>query len=325
MTREFCTLFFSNYLVKAVAMHRSLLRHYGDRFRLTAFCFDEESYELLGRMDMPQLDLVRLEELEAFDAELLAVKSDRTDAEYCWTSTPALSLYMFAKRPQIDMITYLDADLMFFRDAETLFEEMGDDSIAITPHRFSPEYMHQIEHGVYCVQWVTFRRDERGLEALQWWHDRCIEWCYYRLEDGKLGDQKYLDDWPERFAGVCSIDNKGGGLAPWNIAQYRLEKRGDSVLVDEDELVFFHYHRVKVGNNGRHDWRPPGYEITPRQRRIVYDPYVRELDAALAQIRAAEPGFDAGLEEIPSPLLTRATEFRHAVGRAAGRLIGAGR
>ncbi|MEA2459442.1 MAG: hypothetical protein QOC95_2414, partial [Thermoleophilaceae bacterium] len=27
---EFCTLFDSNYLVKAVAMHRSLLRHGGD-------------------------------------------------------------------------------------------------------------------------------------------------------------------------------------------------------------------------------------------------------------------------------------------------------
>jgi hypothetical protein len=323
--REFCTLFFSNYLVKVVAMHRSLLRHYGDRFRLTAFCFDDQAYDLLERLGLPQLDLVRLAELEAFDAELYAVKTDRTDAEYCWTSTPALSLYMFAKRPEIDMVTYLDADLMFFRDAEPLFEELGDDSIAITPHRFSPEYAHQIEHGVYCVQWVTFRRDERGLEALQWWHDRCIEWCYYRLEDGKLGDQKYLDDWPDRFEGVCVIEDKGGGLAPWNILQYRLERRGDEVFVDEDELVFFHYHRVKVGRAGRHDWRPPGYKITPRQRRIVYDPYMRELDEALALIRTVEPSFDAGLEEVPSPLLTRATEVRHAVGRAAGRLIGAGR
>jgi hypothetical protein len=306
-------------------MQRSLLRHYGDRFRLTAFCFDDLAYDLLGRIDLPQLDRVQVAELEEFDKELLAVKEDRTPIEYCWTSTPALPLYMFAKRPEIDLVTYIDADLLFFRDAEPLFDELGDDSIAITPHRFSPEYSYQAENGIYCVQWVGFRRDARGLEGLQWWHDRCIEWCYYRLEDGKLGDQKYLDDWPERFAGVCVINNKGGGLAPWNISQYRLEKRGDSVLVDEDELVFFHYHRVKVGMNGRHDWRPPGYKITPRQRRIVYDPYVRLLDEALAQICAVEPGFDAGLEEIPSPFLARATEIRHAVGRAAGRLIGAGR
>ena len=116
----------------------------------------------------------------------------------------------------------------------------------ITPHRFSPEYAAQAINGIYNVQFLTFRRDRSGLECLRWWHDRCIEWCYYRLEDGKLGDQKYLDDWPERFDGVHVLEHKGGGLAPWNITQYDVGAIDGRVIVDEDPLVFFHYHRVKL-------------------------------------------------------------------------------
>jgi hypothetical protein len=228
---EYCTLFDSNYLVKAVAMHRTLLRHAPDA-HLTAFVFDDDAKRILDALDLPQLTVATLAQLEEFDAALLAVKGDRTPTEYCWTSTPVLPLYLFAQRPELDEVTYLDADLGFFADPQLLFDEMGDASVCITPHRYSPEYAYQEVNGIYCVQWLTFRRDERGMAALQWWHDRCIEWCYYRLEDGKLGDQKYLDDWPERFEGVHVLEHPGGGLAPWNVANHELEDRDGVTLVD---------------------------------------------------------------------------------------------
>jgi hypothetical protein len=299
MTRELCTLFDSNYLVKAVAMHGSLME-VGADFHLTAFCFDDEARRLLGELRLPHLTTVSLAELERFDPELAGVKADRTPTEYCWTATPALPRYMLATRPEIDEVTYLDADLLFFSDPEPLFAEMGDESVLITPHRYAPEYAHLIENGVYNVQFMVFRRDERGTTALEWWHDRCIEWCYYRLEDGKLGDQKYLDDWPERFPGVHVLRHKGGGLAPWNATQYAVHRRDEQVFVDEDPLVFFHYHRVGVRERGRHDWRPPGFRVPADVRRLVYGPYLAALDTALARIRAVEPGFRAGVEP-PTP------------------------
>jgi hypothetical protein len=300
MPREFCTLFDSNYLFKAVAMHRSLLERAGD-FHLTAFCFDDRAKAILDRLALPRLTTVSLGELEAFDRELLSVKDDRTPVEYCWTATPALPLYMFGTRPELHEVTYLDADLLFFSSPDPLFEEMGERSVLITPHRFAPEYRHHEQSGIYNVQFLTFRRAERGMECLQWWHDRCIEWCYYRLEDGKLGDQKYLDDWPERFEGIHVLHHKGGGLAPWNITQYDVRAaNGGGVKVDEDPLVFFHYHRVSLMARGEHDWRPPGYFISEENARLVYEPYLAALDAAIAEVRAAEPGFDAGMKPPPN-------------------------
>jgi hypothetical protein len=203
---------------------------------------------------------------------------------------------MLETRPELDEITYLDADLLFFADPEPLFEEMADASLMITPHRFSPEYADHEKNGIYNVQFMIFRRDEQGVGALRWWHDRCIEWCYYRLEDGKLGDQKYLDDWPERFEGVHVLQHKGGGLAPWNASQYRVRARDAGIFVDEQPLIFFHYHRVRMRHHDKHDWHPPGFHVPWRTRRIIYPPYLGALESALSEIQAVAPGFDRGID-----------------------------
>jgi hypothetical protein len=296
--RQFCTLFDSNYLAKALAMYRSMERNAGP-FHLTAFTFDDEAERLLGLLGLEHLTVVPLSALEAHDPALLSTKGDRTSVEYCWTATPALPRFLLETQPKLDEITYIDADLLFFSTPEPFFEEMGDDSVLITPHRYAREHAADIINGVYNVQFMTFRRDDRGLETLHWWHDRCIEWCYYRLEDGKLGDQKYLDDWPERFEGVHVLQHLGGGLAPWNASAYDVTEKDGCIEVEGRPLVFFHYHRVKLREKGRHDWHPPGYHLPKRTSRLVYPPYLQALEDALAEIRTVEPGFSAGVDPAP--------------------------
>ena len=127
---------------------------------------------------------------------------------------------------------------------------MGDASVLITPHNYAAEYSHLEVSGIYCVQFVTFRRDKWGTTALDWWRDRCIEWCFGRLEDGKFGDQKYLDDWPERFEGVHVLRHPGAGLAPWSATRFVVRDGPDGVTVDGVPLVFFHFHQVDLLDRG---------------------------------------------------------------------------
>jgi hypothetical protein len=313
MATEFCTLFDSNYLLKGLVLHDTLLRHRPDA-RLTVYCFDERAERILRALALPGLDTVALADLEHADPQLLRVKGERSVGEYCWTATPALPLDFFDRRPDATEVTYLDADLAFWSDPAPLFDEMGHASVLITPHRFPPAYRYLEPLGLYNVQFLTFRRDELALEVLRWWHDRCIEWCYARPEDGRFGDQKYLDEWPARFEGVHVLRHLGA-VAPWNLLGSRIEQRSPDgqVLADGDPLVFFHFHGTSLHSDGRHDLHPTSYAVSEEQARTLHAPYIEALEAQLERVRQVEPGFDAGVE----PPMSTAVRLRKQVERAA--------
>jgi FkbM family methyltransferase len=312
MRNEFCTLFDVNYLPRGLVLYRSLAEHC-DEFRLRVYCVDRETKDVLDGLALPHLETIGFDELERDDPELLAVKSTRTRVEYCWTATPAICLHALHRDPGLEQITYLDADLMFYADPAPIFNELGHDSILIVPHRYANRWdQGAAVSGIYNVQFLTFKRDERGLEALDWWHERCIEWCFARFEDGKLGDQKYLDDWPERFAGVHVLEHPGGGLAPWNVESYVLTGTPEAPLVDGVPLVFFHYHSLRLHRGvlallrrlgiRRGDFRagPAGflwitsYPVPALERDLIWDPYLRALGRAYEDIRRIQPSFASG-------------------------------
>jgi hypothetical protein len=244
---NFCTLFDSNYLTRGLAMYESLKKNCGN-FHLYIFPFDDEAYNVLEALKLDNVSLISLKDFE--DEELLIVKPLRSKGEYCWTSTSSTILYCIQKF-NLDHCTYLDSDLYFFNSPEILLEEVKDKSVLITDHRYSPEYNRSYDCGKYCVQFIFFRNDENGMEALKWWRNACLDWCYNKLEDGKFGDQKYLDDWLTRFKKVIELRHLGGGVAPWNIQQYDLENENEILyisLANSDEkvpLIFYHFHELK--------------------------------------------------------------------------------
>jgi hypothetical protein len=300
--RDFCTLFDANYLPRGLVTLRSLREVQPDA-RLWVLCMDEETERVLRTLAEPGVELVALSELEQHDAALAGTKAGRSRAEYCWTSTPALCRYLLDRESSLDAITYIDADLLFWSSPEPAFEELDGDAVQIVPHRYAPAWAQQeATHGIYNVEWLTFRRDERALAVLDWWRERCIEWCYATPSEGKFGDQKYLDDWPSRFEGVSVLGHPGAGLAPWNVPRHRLERVNGSITVDGRPLIFFHFHSLALH---RLDARtralaaldlPLGphldegvawttnYPVGPHDREWIWRPYLRRLLAAHAEV-----------------------------------------
>lgn len=285
---NFCTLFDSNYLTRALVMYRSL-EETGEEFRLYAVCFDDLSYRILQKLELPRMTAIPLPQLET--PELLSVKGGRTAGEYCWTCTPHVIRHVLDTY-RLPEVTYVDADLCFYARPSLLLDEFAASgaSVLITEHRYTPRYDQSANSGIYCVQFMTFKSDARGLKVLQWWQDRCLEWCFARFEDGKFGDQKYLDDWTERFEGVHVLRHLGGGVAPWNVQQYVLRQNGDNSLsVDGNPLVFFHFHAYKYYAGDVHDVGI--YQLDPTVINLLYRPYVQQLKKAHAEISGAFPGF----------------------------------
>lgn len=244
---HFVTLFDSNFLPMGLCLHNSMMEQ-AQPFHLWILCMDELVEKQLRQLDLPHVSLIPLREVET--KALLDVKGGRTQGEYCWTLTPFTPQFVFDRDEKILRVTYLDADLFFFAPPRILIDEFETSGkhVLITEHAYAPEYDKTEKSGKFCVQFMTFRRTEAGIKVMRWWQDRCLEWCFFRDEDGKLGDQKYLNDWPERFpAEVHVLRQTERTLAPWNAA-YFLDREHACVP------VFFHFQNFRVLSERKMRW-----------------------------------------------------------------------
>jgi hypothetical protein len=299
MPKYFCTLFDKNYLFKGVAMLQSLFQYCPDA-DVHLLCMDEITEDVIESLGFDKVTCIRLVDFET-DA-LLAAKKTRSIAEYCWTLSPCLPSYVLEQRPDIDFITYLDADLLFYSPLEPLFEEIGHASISIIEHRFTARLQHLEINGRFCVEWVSFRRDETGLECLHRWRDQCIEWCFYRLEPGRMGDQKYLDEWPEKYKDRLHIlKHEGAGIAPWNYAQYQFDQNVDgNITVNGALLIFYHFHQFQLLNNGEFERLSAFYTSEKQEPLAIYASYEHALRQVMTRVRGIFPDFTDGLKEPPA-------------------------
>ncbi len=283
----FCTLFDVGYLLKGVAMVRSL-KQFCPGAHVYILCMDEQTQKILQQLDLPYVTCIPLADIE--DEALLKAKAERGRAEYCWTLSSSVPWYVLQQNSEIDFITYLDADLLFYSDVQPLFDEIGANSIAIIEHRFSERLKDREVNGRFCVEWVSFRRDEQGMACLSRWREQCIEWCYYRLEDGKMGDQKYLDEWPERYSACHILMHAGAGIAPWNYSRYQFgQNAAGQITVDGEPLIFYHFHQFQYLSNETFDRLSSFYTSECPEPDAVYMRYEQVLKACLAEVRAVAP------------------------------------
>lgn len=272
----FTTLFNSYYLPKGIAMIESLSQHC-DGFHLYVFAYDEKCYDYLQKQNYPNVTVLSLAQLEQHFPQLLEVKPIRTFAEYCWTST-AFTIKYCLENYDIDHCTYIDADLYFYANPHVLVEEMGENDILITEHRYAPQYDQSELSGIYCVQFLTAKNNSNGRKVIDWWKDACHAWCYNRREDGKFGDQKYLDDWTTRFKGVHVLQNLGGGLAPWNVSQYDLS---------QIKPIFYHFHHVRSSRvMGMSEYIFGPYYLQDEAIGLFYEPYLKSISRVHKQLES---------------------------------------
>ena len=269
---HYVTLFDSLFLPQGLALHTSLERHC-QPYRLWILCIDNDTFDVLGKLALPNVRLLPLEKLET--DELRRVKSSRTRGEYCWTLTPFAPRFVFEADSSVQRVTYLDADVWFRKIPVPIFKEFEDSGkhVLITEHGYAPEYDQSATSGTYCVQFVTFTRTG-GARVRHWWEARCIEWCYARFEDNKFGDQKYLDDWPERFPDdVHVLQDERLMLAPWNAARFT-----------HDMAVLYHFQGLRLN---RHTVLfSPEYYLPTVVIDDIYERYVADLRSALKRLEA---------------------------------------
>lgn len=263
MTEHYVTLFDSTFLPQGLALHSSLLEHCGD-FILWVLCLDKDSLQTLQRLDFPRIRLIDLFDLET--TELSILKASRSRAEYCWTLTPFSIQWVLELEPSASRVTYLDADTYFFGSPSLIFSEFdaSEKSVLITEHGYAPEYDMSWHSGLYCVQFMVFVR-EKSDQVLHWWRDRCLEWCFARLEDDKFGDQMYLEKFSLIFPDqIFVIGSSPFFQGPWN-----------SSIFAYSSAMLYHFHGLRICSDSF--WYLTNYNVPRPTLDHIYRPYCSAL------------------------------------------------
>ena len=309
---NFCTLFDSYYLDKGLCLYRSLEKVSRD-FTLYIFCFDEKSQMVLNSMELKHAVILSNKDIEAEDNKLLELKQERSKAEYCWTCTSVIIEYVL-QHYDVDHCIYIDADLYFFSDPQVLLDEIHEAgaNVVITEHRFSDSWKDQRtmkRSGKYCVEFNYFDQSDNAKEALNWWKERCHEWCYHLYEPERMGDQKYLEKFPKLFQGVHELRHVGGGVAPWNLAQYEYvgektvktgvqpiagsasdtEQPTESVIYllekktgKEFPVVFYHFQNIRYLSEKKVNISSETHSKPTKD--ALYRPYLKAIEACRREL-----------------------------------------
>jgi hypothetical protein len=267
---HYVTIFDSLFLPQGLALHMSMERHVKN-YNLWVICVDDDAHKVLANLQLPNVRLLQISKLET--QELLNIKPGRTKAEYCWTLTPFAPRFVFEADLSVERVTYLDADLWFRQHPKPIFDEFNASGkqVLITDHGYAPEYDQSAASGRYCVQFITFTR-QGGECVRKWWEERCVEWCYARVENGRFGDQKYLDNWPIIFSEYTHVlQQHAFSLAPWNASRFPYSAS-----------IFYHFHSYRYGKYNKYcdHYRLPNVVIDN-----LYKPYDCDINSAIERIK----------------------------------------
>jgi hypothetical protein len=269
-----CTFFDRSYLNFGLNLYESLKKNCSN-FKLFIVAFDDYTLNFLKTKKLKNVYLINYKKI--LTQRLVEIKKERKKNEFFWTCTPFVINYIL-KKFKLNNITYLDADIFFYNNPNKILEKYKNYSVLMTKHNFhfDDKYLEKLT-GKYCVQFLTFKNNKDGLSALDWWKKKCEEWCYDKFENGKFGDQKYLEEFPKKFKNVKVIENDGVGIAPWNIKNYKVTnnkiyKKKKNIKID---IIFYHFHYLRQIT--KNIFFIGSWPIDNNIKNLIYFPYINKI------------------------------------------------
>lgn len=240
--KNICTLSDKNYLLQGLALYDSLIKS-SKNFTLHYLCLDNESYNKLTQINLPNLKPFDVRELINSDANLKHIYN--TDYKYfCYSLATYFSNFLLNQG--IDDIIYCDSDIYFHKDIKVLYDRFENKDVGIFKHRQFTYEMNRPE-GAFNVGVVYLKNSTKGKYVSDWWTDAVMYRKYPNLTT--CGDQKYLDEFPN----ICQeneiyIDGDVGHGAPWQWQLYDFKKLNEGKVIyqnEEQEYVFSHFSQFK--------------------------------------------------------------------------------
>ncbi|MDE6386762.1 MAG: hypothetical protein K2L82_03010 [Lachnospiraceae bacterium] len=313
----FCTLFDSNYLDKGLALYHSMRKNIAV-FKLYIFAFDDRCFDVLGDMHLENVVLLSVKDI--MTEQLEQIQEERTRAEFCWTCTSLIIEHVLLICKE-KVCTYIDADIYFFANPINAIQKIIDNncSVGVVEHRFEKNYKYGkaiFRNGKYCVQFNTFVNDHEGRRVLKEWKENCLNWCYARHEDGRYGDQKYLDKWTQKYSCVYEAEDLGVGVAPWNLHLYKyVGSEEDAIWMKRGNkkfpVVFYHFEGMRYLESNKVYLNLWAFDKqgTNRKVNLLYGKYFETVEDIRKKLKKTYGITFSHMIDVKSPYLGRDYSF----------------
>ena len=260
---HFVTLFNFNYLPQGLAMINSLKSD--TKFIIWVICLDNKVFNFLSQKNIENVNLVSLEELEKFIK--YDYKKTRSFLEYCWLLTPFSIKYVLENVPNIKEVTYVDADVFFFKKIDPLINEFRNSKkdIYIQLHDDEKQNINFSKSGRFIIQFLTFKKNQIAETIRNEWEKNCIQSTSIDYEKNIVGDQKYFDELYIKYSeNFCISENFDLFQAPWT-----------SKKSNYSDVVLYHFHSLRVFE--RRIKMFSGYKLDDEIIQNIYIPYLKVL------------------------------------------------
>ncbi|VEP13667.1 conserved hypothetical protein [Hyella patelloides LEGE 07179] len=236
----------NNYLPLARVLAQSLKKfHPSFHFHLVLCDRIHESFNLENE-DFD--NVITLENLEIPDLTRWLFK--HSVVELC-TAVKGLAFKYIMQHYQCDNVIFFDPDIAIFSPLDELISNFEDSNILITPHQLKPEKLSSaivdneicfLRHGTFNLGFLGVKNSSEGVAFIDWWANRCLDFCYSDVANGLYTDQRWIDLAHSFFTGISILRHPGYNVANWNLSNRDVQ--GDlqtKITVDGKPLCFYHF------------------------------------------------------------------------------------
>jgi hypothetical protein len=298
MKHYYCSAFSGAYCYQGIVLYNSI-KMLDEAFTLFFVCLDNSAYEILSRLELVNLKVIKVEEIEDYFPELKLVKRDRAVNEYAWTIKSSEILYIFENYQEVDRIIWLDGDTQMLSDPFDIFEEWSNHSIILTEQYYTDHHESLIKtYGRFQAGFIGFMKDIEGIHCLKWWQRKCIDWCYFKTEEGRWADQKYLDQIPELYENICVVKSLGINMTPFTLYRLNFEQqkyfglKDNKLFINNIKLVLFHYYGFRYYDENNIDLCSYWMKFSSNSIAYLYIPYIKACKAAMKEIELIKKDYN---------------------------------
>ena len=262
------------YLPKAITLAQSIRRVYGDQAHVTCMLSDDKADDIdYSAFD----DVLTIEQLDLPVPSLESWIFKHAVVELCTAVKPWAFKYIM-KKYNPETVVYLDPDTVLYSPMEELYSILQTQPVVVTPHVTVPatdtddlldgEMLGSLRHGVFNLGFLGIANYGQGIDFINWWGARCLDWCYDDGPKGLFTDQRWVDLAPCFFTDMHVLRHPGYNMATWNLYYRQLSRdNANQLWVNGDQaLRFFHFSGFDIGT----------HELM-LQKHAPNDPILREM------------------------------------------------